>query len=67
VLAGKAESDPFPANAFLDSFAAQLLPQGVKADAVSGATLSSKAVQDAVNSVAKAWREKFAAGITEEP
>ncbi|NMA42699.1 MAG: FMN-binding protein [Oligosphaeraceae bacterium] len=68
VLAGKSEKNPFPANAFLDSFASQSLNENLRVDAVSGATVSSNAVLDAVNAVAGAWQEKFAAvSKTEEP
>ncbi len=62
VLAGKAADDAFPPNAYLDSFAGRPATgfslggdsQGQTVQAISGATISCKAVLDAVNAVCRA-------------
>ena len=67
VLAGKAPEDAFPPNAYLDAFTGRPAA-GFSLDgdgdgqiqAVSGATISSKAVLDAVNTICRA------AQVTEE-
>lgn len=65
MLRGKHQTNPFPPNRFLDTFndrhpGALTLnapaPQGV--DAISGATVSSRAVLAAVNQIGLAWQEK---------
>ncbi|MFA6929508.1 MAG: FMN-binding protein [Lentisphaeria bacterium] len=66
VLSGKAKTDPFPANTCLDSYAGKSLAQNLKFGtgkngvmAISGATVSSKAVLDAVNNISQAWQKKY--------
>lgn len=65
LLRGKNQSNPFPPNRFLDAFRDRQpgaltlntpAPQGI--DAISGATVSSRAVLDAVNQIGRAWQEK---------
>ena len=68
VLAGKATEDVFPPNAYLDAFTGRPATgfslggagQSQPVQAVSGATISSKAVLDAVNTICRA------AQVTEE-
>ena len=66
VLAGKAQDDPFPPNAFLDSFAGLQAAKGFEMDKgdpknavahVSGATYSSRAVISAVDAIGEAFRQ----------
>jgi RnfABCDGE-type electron transport complex G subunit len=72
VLSGTAEIDPFPANACLDSYSGKSVStpftiggaNGVVG--VSGATISSKAVLAAVNSISQAWQKKSLSALTEE-
>ena len=68
VLAGKAPAVAFPPNAYLDAFTGRPAAgfslggagQGQPVQAVSGATISSKAVLDAINKICRA------AQVTEE-
>lgn len=72
VLAGKHELDPFPANKYLDSFTDRLLGKNLSSGSssddivyVSGATISSQAVHDAVNSISLAWQELYSSSNLE--
>ena len=65
VLSGNSTVDPFPPNLFLDSYSGKVLAtapdfgwgdNGVMS--ISGATISSKAVLAAVNSISQAWQKK---------
>lgn len=73
VLSGKSNSDPFAPNSALDSYAGKPLQRTLsfgKGDngviSVSGATVSSKAVLAAVNSISQAWQTKSSAAVIEE-
>ncbi len=72
ILAGKAELDPFPPNACLDSYADKTLGGTFSFDganavlSVSGATITSKAVLTAVNSISQAWQKKNSSTVMEE-
>lgn len=73
VLSGNSTSDPFPPNAVLDSYSGKPIQQTLsfgsgenRVMGVSGATISSKAVLAAVNSISQAWQKKNAAACLGE-
>jgi len=68
VITGQAKVNAFPPNACLDSYTGKALTTAFSFDkgenkviAVSGATISSKAVLAAVNAVTVAWQQKQSA------
>ncbi len=70
-IAGKAKIETFPPNPCLDSYTGKTLDQPFafakgpnQVIAISGATISSKAVLAAVNAVTRAWQEKTLAAPT---
>jgi len=73
-ITGRAKVDAFPPNACLDSYTGKNLAStfsfGAGANqvlAISGATISSKAVLAAVNAVTAAWQQKFPAPASVQP
>jgi len=65
-LAGKSVANPFPPNSYLDSYAGKKLSNGAfiptsgnanSITTISGATISSKAIMDAVNKIQKTWQK----------
>lgn len=68
VLSGNSTVDPFPPNRILDSYSGKTLQQPLTLGSgdngvmsISGATISSKAVLAAVNSISQAWQKKSSA------
>jgi electron transport complex protein RnfG len=73
-ITGRAKVEDFPPNEYLDAYTGKKITRTFSFGsgenqvlAVSGATISSKAVLTAVNAVTAAWQQKFPAHASAQP
>ena len=73
-ITGRAKDEDFPPNEYLDAYTGKKITRTFSFGsgenqvlAVSGATISSKAVLTAINAVTAAWQQKFPAPASAQP